>query len=218
MTLDDIIYHFRILTGDTNSDPYLWEESLVESYVDLAEIEACSRKPLLTSNSIADLCVIPVVSNTAVYARHKNTRQVYSASLANSETNLQLTDVTELNHIEPNWRTLTGEPRFLIVEDSSYELVPAPAEATTLTLRVSYVPLTNASASGVLSIDDAHHYMLLFYMLFLAYSKRDADTENPAKALESEAIFAAYFGAKPDVYTAKSIRQVRETNRSNGWM
>lgn len=217
MTLDDIIFHFRSLVGD-ESEPYLWSEDLVESYVDMAEEEACSRKPLLTSSSIADLCVIAITAGTAVYPRHTNSRQIYTARLANGTADLRLTDPTELNYLEPNWKSIEGEPRYLIVEDSTFEIVPAPTEDTTLTMRVSYTPLTKASASGTFTIDASHHYMLVFYMMFLAYSRRDADTENPAKALEFEAIFAAYFGSKPNAYAAKSVRQVRETSRPNGWL
>lgn len=217
MTLDDLIYQFRVLVGD-EAQPYLWSDDLLDTYADLAEAEACSRKALLTSSSIADLCIIPIVAGASVYARSTNTRQVYWARLANSSTNLQLTDATELNYIEPNWKSLSGDPKYLIIEDGSYELVPPPAEDTVLNLRVSHTPLTKPSVTRTFTIDEAHHYMLLFYMSFLAYSKRDADTENPSKALEGEAIFASYFGTRPDAYATKSVRQVRETNRPNGWL
>jgi len=219
MTLDDIVYNFRVLAGDL-VEPYLWDSTLVQSYAESAENEACSRKALLTSESIDELCKISIVSGTSVYPKHTKVRQIFSAILTQDDETIELhlTDPTELNYISPGWRYTKGPPKYLIINDSTVQMVPPPEKDGVLTLYVSHIPVTSIIDNAEPTIDEINHYPMIYYMLYLAYNKRDADTENPAKALEFESLFASHFGPKQELNTIKSIRQVREANRTSGWI
>lgn len=238
MTLADIIIHFRELADDTVSDSYQWSTSIVTKYAVLAEAEACSRRPLLTSSTNTTICSIAITDASAIYAKHITVRQVYKAEListadATDIIDLYITNVDELHTIEPDWRSLDGPPQYLILDDSNVELVPPPEEDGTLWLNVSHIPLVDMDDTGVAydagppevvevlaapTIDVAHHFMLIFYMLYLAYTRNDADTEDKARSLDYEAIFTAYFGSRPDALATKSIRQVRSDRQPSGWI
>lgn len=220
MTRADLITYFRELARDTVDGPYLWSSTLVTGYSELAEAEACSRKPLLTSNSNTTLCQIDVTADTATYAKHTAVRMVYSAHLESTTDStdrleLYILDKDELLYEEPNWETLTGDPKYLLLQDASVVIIPTPTVDKTLMLDISYVPLT---AEASFTIDSAHHYMLVFYMLYLAYSKSDADTKNPKRAAEYEAVFDSYFGPRLDANAIKSVRQVRPDRAESRWI
>jgi len=219
MLRTELITHFREMADDLVDNPYLWPDNLVNSYAILAENEACSRKPLLVDRSTEALCKIDVTEGTSAYTTNSAVRQIFKASLiydsdTSTEIRLYITDIDELNVIDPDWQDDTSLTKYLIVEDSSVTLWPVPEDDAALWLEVSHVPLTEEAS---FTISSSHHFMLVFYMLYLAYNKSDSDTHNPKRAYEYEAIFSAYFGPKPDANKVKSVRQVRSDRSIQGW-
>lgn len=224
MLLADLIDDFRDYTRDIN-EPYLWPDTLVKKYADRAEIEACERRPLLTSSTDADMCVIDVTADTALYTKHKAVREVYYAKFetATDQYNLRIVNIDELNFIDPDWDMLESYPRYLLLTDTEVQLVPVPTEDGTLTLSISHIPKTLMSAKEapeVLgpTIDEAHHYNLLYWMLHLGYMRRDTDTFDPKKALDYEQMFIAYFGDRKGVNSLKSVRTVRNDRTESTWI
>lgn len=219
MTLEDLIIHYRELTDDLKT-PLLWSTEILEKYAELAEIEACNRKPLLTSSTEAEICSLSVVADTDTYTKHTKVRRIFSAKLINTADPtkidyLYITDEDELDLHEPGWRTLEGDPTFLVNKDNSVQIVPPPTEDATLWLEVSHIPLDTFNE---FTIDSAHHFYLVYYMMYLGYTKSDSDTKSPTKALEYEAIFTQFFGPRPDAYKLKSVRQVHtDRYKASGW-
>ena len=219
MTTDDLIQSFRDYADDL-SDPPLWSDVLVNSYADQAEIEACNRRPLLTSSTDTALCVIDVVTGTSKYVKHVAVREVYYAKLTTPTEvfRLRITNIDELNFLEPNWEDLLDVPKYLLLDDSTVEIVPTPTENGVLEISVSHVPIINMSVSGNPTINEAHHYNLVYWMLHLGYEKHDADTFNAKKSLDYYTRFANYFGEPKNTNALKSVRNVRNDRYQGSWI
>lgn len=210
MTLEDLVTAFRTLADDT-VETYLWSTELVEGYADQAEIEACTRKPFLFSTTDPDLCEIDITGGTATYDRNPVIRRVFYARFVQDGFSNKLVIRTrdEMTEIAPDWVDSVGVPKYLIIEDSHFTLSPAPEDDGVLKLELSHIPVKTMSARGLPTITAAHHYNLVYWMLYLAYSKRDADTFNPKKALDYAQMFADYFGDAPSAQHATDTRNVR---------
>lgn len=221
MTLSDLETSFREYSDDLQK-PYLWSSSRVWSYADRAEIEACERRPLLTSSTDADLCNIAVTADTAIYTKHTAVREVYYAKFTETDTGdeykLSITNIDELTFKDPDWQLNEDPPEYLILDDTSVQIVPTPTVAGTLEMSVSHIPKIKMSVSSSPSIHEAHHDNLVYWMLHLAFEKRDADTFNAKKALDYEGRFERYFGEAKGVNAVKSVRTVREDRSRGGWI
>lgn len=219
MTLDDLVQDFRDSTDDL-VEPYLWSAELVESYADRAEKEACCRRPLLTSSSDDDMCKIQILESVDTYTRHPSIREVYYAKLTNSTNifKLYITNIDELAIVCPDWESLTTDPRYLLLTDGLLQVVPKPSESGILELSVSHVPKEPNYITGELSISEAHHSSLVYWMLHLAYEKKDADTFNVKKSLDYAQQFANVFGDQKGANAAMSVRTVRSDRDRGGWI
>lgn len=219
MTLDDLIQDFRD-TSDDLKEPYLWSDELIISYADKAENEACSRRPLLTSSSDIDLCKIPIVADTSIYKKHMAIREVYYAKLTTNSGSyaLSITNIDELTFMYPDWDRIESYPRFLILTDNQLQIVPMPIEDGVLELSISHVPKESMYDRGEPEINEAHHYGLVYWMLHLGYSKRDADTFNPKKAIDYAQLFANIFGDMKNANSVMSVRTVRDDRSRGGWV
>jgi hypothetical protein len=222
METDDLVQSFREFTDDLVDNPYLWSTSVVESYADRAEVEACERRPLLTSSTDTTMCSIAVTSGTALYTKHIAVREVYYAKFVSTATAesyvLAITNIDELTFTDPDWAELDCDPKYLILDDTSVQLVPAPTEDGTLLISISHVPLIAMSTNGLPTINETHHYNLVYWMLHLAFEKRDADTFDAKKALDYYSRFASYFGQAKGVNAMKGVRTVRDDRSRGGWI
>lgn len=221
MTLDDLVESFREFADDL-VEPYLWSASLVESYADRAEAEACERRPLLTSSTDKDMCQIAVSADVGKYTKHAAVREVYYAKFTDAISGdvhkLFITNIDELTFLEPSWEDLDSEPTYLLLDDSSVQIIPTPTVEGLLEMSISHIPKTLSSVTYNLAIHSAHHYSLVYWMLHLAFEKSDADTLNVKKALDYEARFANYFGEPKGAYALKTVRTVRNDRSRGGWI
>lgn len=227
MLLADLVQSFRDYSDDLQDNPYLWSDALIESYADQAESEACGRRPLLTSSTDADMCVIAVTSGTSLYTKHAAVREVYYAKFTSTATSdsyhLRITNVDELNVIDEDWETTESDPKYLILDDKSVQIVPEPTEDGSLELSISHAPKVKMSekvAPATLGpdISEVYHYSLVYWMLHLGFMKQDADTFNVKKSLDFETRFANYFGELKGVNALKGVRDVRNERVGGGWI
>lgn len=219
MTLDDLVQSFREYT-DNLIEPFLWTTEVVESYAVQAEIEACERRPLLTSSTDVDLCQTTVVSGTSLYTKPSDVREVYYAIVTLDQTvyHLQITNIDELSFMNPDWASVEGEPKYLLLTDNSFQIVPTPEEDGLLEISVSHIPKEPVSDTGEFTINEAHHYNLVYWMLHLAFEKRDADTFNAKRSLDYAQRFANIFGDKKSVNDLMGVRTVRANRGRGGWV
>lgn len=210
MTLSDLVQSFNDF-ADNNANPPLWSDALIESYADQAENEACIRRPLLTTSTDVDMCDIDIVSGTSVYTKHKSVCEVYYAKLTNSTDSysLRITNIDELNFLETDIENMSDEPKYLLLTDSSVEVVPTPIEDGILEMSISHIPVIPMSESDNPTIHENHHYNLVYWMLHLGYEKQDADTFNAKKSLDYYTRFNNIFGEPRNVNQAKGVRNVR---------
>jgi len=221
MVPNDLIQSFREFADDLK-EPFLWPDDLVESYLARAEIEACERKPLLTSSIDTDMCQVAVTADTALYAKHIAVREIYYAKFTETTSGdthkLAITNIDELYFKDPDWEDLEGSPVYLILDDTNIQFVPTPVVDGSLELSISHVPKVEMATSLALSIDRAHQYNLVYWMLHLGFERRDADTFNANKALDYAGRFTNYFGDPKGVNAIKSVRGVRNDRSRGGWI
>lgn len=219
MTTDEIVQNFREYADDL-VEPYLWSSDLVESYASQAETEACNRRPLLTSSTDSDMCVIDVTAGTAKYQTHVAVREIYFAKLTTSSDvyKLRITNIDELHFLEPNWEDTLSEPKYLVLTDSAVEIIPTPTDDGQLEISISHVPVISMADSGSPSIHGAHHYDLVYWMLHLGYGKRDADTFNAKKSLDYYVRFTNVFGEPKNANALKGVRNVRNDRYRGSWI
>jgi hypothetical protein len=202
MKLQDLRAQFRSEADDAVA-PYLFSDEDVDDWHNQAVEEAAVRADLLPEFDDAEVCAIDVTAGTSGYALHTAVTRVTHAAFTpdgqTEPTTLELIERVELDRRRPNWRTETGAPSCLLVEQGKVRLVPKPSTDGTLSLEVFRLPLTPMTADvDEPEIQAHHHRHLVDWALFRAYSKPDTETQDLARAGAAEARFEARFGRRPD--------------------
>jgi len=195
-----------------------------------AESEACRRMKLIFDKTTADVCEIAVDDSTATYLIHSAITRIMKAYLVDTAGELIYLGILsrdELDRISPNWREDTGDPRYLVIDETSVEIVPAPTVDYTLKLEVYRTPLEEmfypldpvpdpAPDPLIVSpeIAPAHHRYLLHWALHRAYSRRDVAKADPGEAEKHERKFGRYFGFRSTADRGRKARTDRpHTNK-----
>ena len=194
MRLAELIFDFRLRADDRRA-PYLWSDDDVKQYFSQAESEAAQRAGLLSGSDEISLSTGDVTASLP-----PDVFEIRYAEITLGESSyreLVPTSRQVLDAESPGWRHSTGQPHKYIHDDGSIRLdstVDAPC-----TLYIEYL----RTPSATLSSDDdepeiaaQHHVHLVHWALFCAYSKPDADGANKDKAIQAEAEFTKYFGAR----------------------
>lgn len=201
----------------------LWKNLELASYADEAAFEFAMRRPIKDSLTAA-VCNVAVTTPTADYSYHASIQAIERArfveTVAGTEHPLQKVTHTWLDEEHPRWQQdEVGDPRYYI-EDSDERrilLYPAPQLNGTLYLTVRRYPVTHLSwALKDVSTPDVpaeHHWALIDFMLYRAYLKRDAETENPGLAEAHLNAFDAKVGPRPSAHLQRVRRMERNTHR-----
>lgn len=197
MNLDRLIAQFRRLSGD-NVETYFFDDELLTEFANLAETEAAIRAKLLYDSKDITLTV-----GDPVYSLSPEIFSVARAILIDSDskkTTLEIIDRQSLDHKDSIWQEAAdAKPKYVVVDESSIELSPAPSIA--YTLRISYfrTPLTEmSSGSDEPEINARHHDGLVYWMLHLALQANDYDSMNLKISEDSEQKFIKRFGIRLD--------------------
>jgi hypothetical protein len=212
MKRPELIEAFRDAVDDA-TQPYLWNPNEVDRYLNAAVREAAWRARLIydtltvqdTATPPVPVCSIAVLADTASYAAHPAIFEIDRARLNSRPTRewLTISSTHEIERDEPGWRSLTGIPRWLLVDHEAdhfrLTLVPTPTEADTLWIGVYRLPLEEMnSAEDTPEIPTRYHYQLIDYMAFLAYQKPDVETRDEKKSVEAHTRFSMHFGPPRD--------------------
>lgn len=201
MTLEQLIAQFRADARD-NVAPYFFSSDAVTGWLNEAEDEAAIRARLLFDDATVAVCAITVVADTHTYATHAAMLDITRAAFTptgGEPLALHLVDRTEMERMDPDWRTSTGDPAYLVQDDTRVRMVPTPAVAGALVLECHRLPLVDMEDDDdAPEIAAAHHRHLVHWALHRAFSVPDSETIDPTRSASAEREFTRYFGIRPD--------------------
>ena len=192
------------ITDDSN---LLWSNAELVDYLNEAEREACRRSFLLLESEDTDIIRISVEEDTAVYALNPLILEVLSGTLTTAKRVLSVEQPLEyFQSISGSWNTLTGIPTAIITDyqTGKIRLYKIPVEDDTLMLTAYRLPKTEmtwANRSSSPEIDSSYHMDLIWWILYLAFSKYDSETEDTKMADRYYNLFASAFGPRVDAYS-----------------
>ena len=199
----------------------LWTNSEICQYADEAQQELFLRRHKKDNTTVA-ITQITVVASQAAYPFDKRILAIERLKFVDSaakEFVLKKTTHGKLDWQRTNWQ---GDEDGVVdeyiedFENRSITLYRTPELAGTLFLTVRRLPLTGLTWTlrhKLLEADDENQYDLLDWMMFRAYLKRDAETENPDLAALHKALFDERVGERPSAHLQQVRRQERNIDR-----
>lgn len=176
MNLGQLRAQARVLLDDTEQD-YLWSDAELNLYINDAEQEACIRALLIDDDNNSTFN-ISINTTDKRYALNQKIVLIDGARLLSRPNDPFNAWVATETHLMLN------------------ELL---VNADTLLLSVYRLPLEDMTDDAdTPEINSKHHYRLLDWVLFRAYSKPDKDTEDLARAQKHEMEFIKSFGVRQD--------------------
>lgn len=202
MNRQQLIDTFRRRAFDL-ARPYLWSNDELQEFLDDAHNEAAERASLLRDSTTDEICVIPIIAGTAGYDLDYRILSVERAKLDSQTRPMVITSTEELDLDHPGWESHTGSVMKVAIDAQGSgwraTLFGVPGADDTLRLHVFRLPMV--SIVGDADEPEIHprlHVSLVDWMMYRAYSKKDAETQDDAKAAEFEAIFTSAFGRRID--------------------
>lgn len=233
-TLEQLVTVFRQrvddLPGDIvdDSTPWvnddtglLWKNDEICQYADEAQQELFLRRHK-KDNTTAAITQIAVTASLAEYAFDKRIlgiERVKFVDSADDEFVLDKTTHQTLDFERTNWQKDADGVVDEYIEDfdnRSITLYRTPTLSGTLHLTVRRLPLARLSwtlRNKLIETDDELQYDLLDWMMFRAYMKRDAETENPDLAGLHKGLFDERVGERPSAHLQQVRRQERNIDR-----
>lgn len=197
-----LIDAFRARAHDTVA-PYLWSDDELQEYLDDAHNEAAERGSLLRDSTTAEICEVAVAATIAAYELDPRILLVLRAKLDGETRPLDITSTEALDRDKPGWEEASGRVTSIAIDAQGSgwlaTLVPTPNEADVLRLQVFRLPMESiATDTAEPELNARLHVRLVDWMMFRAHSKKDAETQDDAKATMHEAIFTSAFGQRID--------------------
>lgn len=162
--------------------PYLWKDAFLYRALSEAQKQACKRMHLIYDDTSAATS-ITLVNNTHTYTLDASITKVEAVRF-NGKAVVHKSR-TELDEQDPEWRTYQGmidnECRYAVrghkIRFSPYP--DATDAALPVTLEVFRLPTAVLDdAADVPEIDVQYHFPLIYWVLYEAYRKADADTRD----------------------------------------
>ncbi len=198
MNLRDLIQLWRVDVDDA-VEPFLWSDEDAIEYANDAQNEAARRGRLLLDSSTTEVANIAVEAATGLYSLDARVLFVRRARIAGNLP-LRRMNMQDMETRDPYWQDASASTPTVFVPD--YEtgkilLWPTPNAAATLLLTVLRDPLAEMNDMDVVpEIAARYHRSLRHWMSVRAYSKQDAEANDPKKMADSMALFEQEFGKK----------------------
>jgi hypothetical protein len=234
LTLEQLVTIFRQRVDDLPGDvvdkttPWqnddtglLWSNDEACTYADEAQQELFLRRHKKDSTTVA-VTQITVAIGTATYAFDKRILAIERVKFVDSAADEFVLDKTThqtLDFQRTNWQKDGNgvvDEYIEDFEDRSITLYRTPKLAGTLFLTVRRLPLAHLSwvlRHKLLEAADENQFDLLDWMMFRAYLKRDAETENPDLAGTHKSLFDERVGERPSAHLQQVRRQERNIDR-----
>jgi hypothetical protein len=240
LTLEGLATLFRQdvddLPGDTVTDVnwknddtgLLWSNQEICRYANQAETEFCFRNPIPDRDVDQTITHVAFTGGTQKGILDPKILAIYRAKFVETATgdeiHLQKRTVQWMDRYIAEWdlesnSSLQGDPKYYIEDanGNSVFLYPIPEANGTLHLNVGRLPSSSMLWSrrhlDGPEIDAEHHLCLLDYMKYLAFRKRDAETENKELAEEHYQSFEMHAGVRPDARLLRVRKQERNYPR-----
>ena len=206
MTGANLVDMFRQMPIDYAGNNYRWDDYLVLAWFNEAEREAAIRARLLFDATTESVCSVTVASGTATAAISDKILEIDRALLDGKQ--LAKISRTELDRVDPDWRTAAGTPTCLIHENLSIVVNRAVEADTDIALEVYRLPLVDFTLATSPEIAPAHHNELLGWVCYRALTSEDfEELEGMQQRGEKHlAKFERYFGRKPNAGLRKRWR------------
>lgn len=234
LTLEQLVTIFRQRVDDLPGDivdtskPWqnddsglLWSNDEACQYADEAQQELFLRRHKKDSTT-ADITQITVTAGTSEYVFDRRIlaiERVKFVDSADKEFVLDKTTHQTLDFERTNWQLDTDGVVEEYLEDfgnRSITLYRTPKLAGTVFLTVRRLPLLSLSwptRHKLIEAEYENQYDLLDWMMFRAYLKRDAETENPDLAGMHKILFDERVGERPSAHLQQVRRQERNIER-----
>lgn len=206
----------------------LWSNQEIARYANQAQTEFCFRNPIIDYDVATTLTTLPVTANVRSVSYDAKILAIHRAKFLDlttaDERVLQKRTQQWMDDFYPQWDLLsaaakTGTPEFYIenVSNRRIDFYPLPINNGTLIMTVGRLPLKDMLWSrrhlDMPEIDPQHHLCLLDYMKYLAFKKRDAETENTDLAAQHLELFTLHAGERPDARLLRVRRAERNYPR-----
>lgn len=197
MTLGELIAAARIRLDDRVPE-YLWSTADLTEFANAAQEEACDRARLLRDN-----VPVTVVDGTSSYLLTEIPLHITDIRFTDADG--KLTVLAPYSYSEFNTATffgnVVGTPQYYEIGESPNQINLFPTPNLNGTLSVDICRLPNEDERMVGDGDEPvipaeFHRDLVHWMVFEAFSLRDADTRETASADRAEQRFERRFGPK----------------------
>lgn len=211
MNLEQLLRRFRILATDTVA-PFLWEDVEVVDWLNDAQAQACIRGRLIREDDLPAMCRIALVPGQQTYALHPAAFEIISLRVLGPIDRPRPVGIVTREWLDAevrDWRDLDRAACWAIQDDTTLRIVGTTTAGEELALecyRLPIKPLTADNTQGKPEIHQAHHEHLLQWALHKAFSVPDSDGFDPARSVQAERSFTAYFGPMPDCDLRRSTR------------
>lgn len=203
--LDDTFSGWQSATDAEKEDQFLWSDSALLRYITEAQRQACNRTDFLFENSDFD---IPLVAGVHTYTINNKITFIENVDFDGSKK-VTHKSVEEMKRSHPDWRTLTGmtgQETFYTIRGRKMRVYPIPDTVDAgklLNIDAYHLPLEPlTSTSDELEIADEYHRDLVWWVLYEAYTKQDADSYDKDRGLGYLAQFNNVFGE----YVSSEVR------------
>ena len=240
LTLEGLATLFRQdvddLPGDTvtdvnwknNDTGLLWSNQEICRYANQAVNEFCFRQPITDHDTDLTITHVAITGLTQIGILSSKILSIKRAKWVDGTTDdeVQLLKRTSdwMDRYNPGWDEeaaagLQGMPQYYIedMDINKIHVWPIPENSGTIHLTVDRRPTKNMSWSlrhlDGPEIHEQHHFDLLDYMKYLAYSKRDTETEDKSLASTFLDAFDAAVGQRPSARLLRVRKQERNYPR-----
>ncbi len=191
---------------DDNALPYGWSDAVLDDYLNEAQEEAAIRASLLHDAATDAVTLISVTSGTASYALDSRIIDIISVTDVDQPATLVPFTMDDLVcSYGAGWQSRVGTPIGYLTDAVSGQitLFPAPDADTSIRLEVYRRPLVSMAADGdTPEIPAEHHFNLVDWALWRAYSHAGTDDQDLPRADRHLAVFDNNFGDRPSAKVA----------------
>lgn len=195
--LDDTFSGWQSASDAEKEDQFLWSDSALLRYITEAQRQACNRTDFLFDDTSFP---ITLVAGTHTYPISNKITFIEHVDFDNSKDVVHMS-MEEVKRLNSDWRTrsgMTGQDLSYTIRGRNMRVYPIPDSVDTgkiLTIDTYRLPLESlTSISDELEIAEEFHRDLIWWALYEAYSKQDADGYDKAKGLDYLAQFNQAFG------------------------